>query len=297
MSDSLRAVVRRYAPEGTSSETAKLQGVAAKPILTRIQEDAQLYCEEIEVFNVLQSLADIVRETKLSGDLEDFYALEFSEIDSSEIPNAQAIGEWLDRNLVESKYFVEIIKIIEKMSQAESVADSARYYSTVIYPSQRSSWFPIGQGLLGGTDLTIAPPQAVSGVRYLPKVTGFRSTVDLPYRCLELSTRRKYPNIDDFAFYLVPIVSKTRALLFWDYSQFEDVGWSERKIGDCNWSNIEIELRSKENHLLWKEMSEGFLEFVRKQLDYQWGGSPASDSGDDTGPIEADISHDGEQGH
>jgi len=114
---------------------------------------------------------------------------------------------------------------------------------------------------------------------------------------LELSTRRKYPNIDDFAFYLVPIVSKTRALLFWDYSQFEDVGWSERKIGDCNWSNIEIELRSKENHLLWKEMSEGFLEFVRKQLDYQWGGSPASDSGDDTGPIEADISHDGEQGH
>jgi hypothetical protein len=109
-------------------------------------------------------------------------------------------------------------------------------------------------------------------------ITGFKSTVDLPYRCLQITTKRRFPNIEDLACFVVPAVSRTHVLLFWAYCAYEDVGWTEKKLGDWSWSSVEVPLKDEESVIQKAtEIASSFGDFAWKRLSEKWADEDKAD--------------------
>src|SRR5207248_1004008 len=100
-----------------------------------------------------------------------------------------------------------------------------------------------------------------------PLVTGFKSTVDLPYRCLQIYAKRKYPNIEDLTCFIVPLLSRTKGLVFWTNCSYEQVGWDDKKIASAVWSNRELFLKKPDEVVKTvDDITSQFQSFIKSRL-------------------------------
>ncbi len=213
--------------EGKDLKDIKLTNTE-KTLLELIQADADKYCNEEEAVDQLKLFIDIIKKLPLSKKINDIYQTNYQEeSDYNNIPNANAIGKWLDNN--DNELFAKVIT--EKIVITKKVR-------------KKSAWANGSLRYLGGLDddennyKTVKVPQLY--------VAGFNSTIDLPLTMLKIIAEPKFPNIAAAAGYIVPILSKTNLQVFVSFDFFEEQGWEEKKISNSiKWIAHTIELKNK----------------------------------------------------
>jgi hypothetical protein len=103
-------------------------------------------------------------------------------------------------------------------------------------------------------------------------VTGYNSTVDLPFSSIALSCEPLWPNLDAAACFIVPIVSKTHIILFWGATFYENVGWTERRpTGNAEVATDEALLKRQDNiAAVIEAIKNSFLTFIGEPINAKW---------------------------
>jgi hypothetical protein len=66
--------------------------------------------------------------------------------------------------------------------------------------------------------------------------------------------------------------------LFWANCIYNDVGWTERKLGDCSWENEEIFLKDTQSIFdLVDRVTDNFHKFARERVASHWTVAQPSD--------------------
>lgn len=253
ISVSLKNGIAEFLTSPTAGATLSQDHIQPESIVDLIKKDAQLYCTEQEVLDILQTLSGMFQNRQVSNDLEELYTFGIHEVNSHTVRNAVAIGRWFDQNKDDRRrYFVAVIR-------------ESREFSRKIQRNLFDVALGIRRSQVGDEDLkTITETREV--------VTGYKSTVDLPYSYLNLFATPKYPNINPGSCYVVPIVSMTHLRLFWASSLYDHVGWdNSRPIGPLEWATDEVLLRERDKiERLMDQIFLTFVAFVEAPIKANW---------------------------
>lgn len=210
----------------TPSEQDKVEVSQSLSLLQLIQKDAEEYCDETEVTEILLELQSKVQAFTYEDEFEKLYDVEYSFSQNIVyIPENSVIGEWLKKN--EGSFFAEpTYKTEEYQVEVES-----RTYS-------EKMWGPY-----------------ITKKRQRQVVDGYRLTdYSQPFSVVQIKAEPKFPNINSCSCIIAFIHSMVSIRFFYYYAEFKATSWSSRglitpirwqtigtkfKDGDAIWKNVE----------------------------------------------------------
>jgi len=226
------------------------QDSKASTIAELVKKDAELYCTEEEALKSLNLIPKLLSNVEIPKDLQPLYGLRVDVQSSEAPPNSGSIGRWLEQNKDDKRYFISITK--ESRPLTRRVPRNLVTFTSFLEPQ-------------GNEDFKIIS-------EYRDVVTGYTSTVDLPYRYVSLFAEPKYPNLSESRCFVTPIISMTHLRLFWAYAFYESVGWTaRRRIGNLEWATDEVVLKdsSKINDVV-QSIGSKFVSFIMDSIDAKW---------------------------
>ena len=229
LSDTLKNQLNKILTKPAKNENAENKEV--KSILDLVKDDAQKYCSEKEAMEYTKSFLSSFKDTSLDDRIIELYKTEYTEeSDYSCIPSASSIGKWLASN--EHNFFAK--------KYEENVTVHRRVHKD---PSKRgliASKIAIFGMMYNDDDYTTIKKREL-------RITGFRSTVDMPVTLIKITAEPLFPNINPAVAYIVPILSKTKLAVFYSFNFYEQKGWNERTISDSvKWITSQFELTNQE---------------------------------------------------
>jgi hypothetical protein len=223
-------------------------------IVDRIRKDAELYCSESEVIDRISKLPELFGVIHPRGDLAMLYDITTTEVQDVP-PGSASIGQWLDQNKDVRGYFFQVTR--EHRPVTVRVPKD---------PMRRITGFNVLYGTSGDDDY-----KYVTESREF--ISGYASTVKLPFSYIRLSGEPKFPNINPSAAFIAPIVSMTHLRLFWAFALYDYADWKERKrIGKLEWATDEVTLRNNGGiRELVEAIGAKFLSFMESPIRAKWG--------------------------
>lgn len=207
-------------------------------LLDAIKADAEKYCTEEEMMNILSKLSENIKKYK--GDDKEFEDLYRLNIESKEIPEGldlSAIGRWLEEN---NNYFAKPTYRKEEYTELEKVKKKGAIgIENIIF---RSPWDKFNY-------------EEKEVVKYRNVVSGFELTQEVEYECIKINYLPKYPNLNKFCTYIFFVFSKKDIVLFICNLSFKEVNWKNYKTKLDNDWNIEI-IEAKKEEQLYKYISD-----------------------------------------
>lgn len=239
--------------------------IEQRSLIDLVKEDADRFCTEEEALSCISDFFYIFKASSLEYDIKDLYEISAEEVfDYSEIPSSSSIGKWLDSN--EHDFFAEP-------------------YKEMVSVRQRVHKDPI-KTVLGLPSLGALGIEDEENYKYVIKqenrIKGFRATVDLPIKLLQLTAEAKFPNIDSASLFIVPVISKTQIRLFFSFNFYEQKGWDEREIsGPVKWLTEEVGIKDTESHQkLCSKIIRDFSAFVYAPITEKFTRTDRGDAAD-----------------
>jgi hypothetical protein len=181
---------------------------AADELSLRIRKDAERYCTAEDAEKTLGLIKEVIGSYKLSGPVADFYALRQTFMSEYQIPNAQAIGDWLNNN--PGDFFGKVVLRQESSKTVQPVLRNAFDFSH--YPEYR----------------TVTMPKWV--------VSGFDSTVKMSFKAVQLLAEPSLQNVPWWKWYCAFLVSKTDIACFETDVRLKEINWQEQEEqGKIEW--------------------------------------------------------------
>lgn len=252
-SASLRDIIGKYGIGGSTSAKANGVSPAILSIADIIREDAKRYSSQEEAFAVLTFIPEFLSAVKLSEDLGGLFAISVETADR-DVPGARSIGNWLEKNKSESRYFADVEK----------------------------SWRTVKKRVLKNPLNSIAKVNAIFGksneedYSYVdteePFTEGYSPTVEVPYRYVSIKVEPQTPNLSPVEYFVAPIVSRTNIRLFHAGCHYEYVDWSKRKReGNLEWSTIEAAIKDMEGvKEALNKVVQKFVSYVETPIRTKW---------------------------
>lgn len=256
VSDATKIALKEFLPQTLPAISGRGSGIPSLADL--IKADAQHYCTKEEALDAVGLVSDLLNKTPISGDLQQLFNQNSSVISNAQPAGAISIARWFDQSKDDRRYFVDVIK---EMKSATSQTPRNPYSSL------RNFLNPLGM-----TDY-----ETTTTTRQV--VTGFRSTVELPFSFMAIYADPKFPNLNLAACYVVPFVSMTHLRLFWAFVNYEKIAWDDRRIiGDYEWKTEEVPLKASDQIRRLTEMivSE-FSLFIEAPIKAKWPEQGAKD--------------------
>jgi hypothetical protein len=221
-SQMLKEALRVYI-QPTQSASGKGLLPESNSIVDLVRVDAQLYCSEEEALAALTGLPVIFSDFKLPADMTALFNTRVFTDPSRSIPERHLIGRWFDQNK-DTKYFVEATYEIQKYRRVVPKRPTL---------ARAASWISTVTRLHGDEELTFVEDER-------QVISGFRSTVDLPYSHVIIEIEPVFPNLHPAECLVVPILSRTHLRLFWTFNRYEYSGWETRvRVGKLEWATDE----------------------------------------------------------
>jgi hypothetical protein len=250
ISSTLKSGVSQFLSLPAPKPLPSASGKAAPSLIELIEKDAELYCTEEEALRAVAFVSERLGKIQLSSELRRLYGLNVHEQSATAPPDAAAIGRWLDQNREGGRYFISITH--ETRPVQKRVRKNPFFMPNLLQPESDD-------------DFTTVTEQRLI-------VTGYRSTVDLPYRYLTMFADPKYPNINASGCFIVPIISMTHLRLFWAFTFYESVGWRDRRmVSSLEWLTDERALKDHEKiGLLVDDIGTKFLSYLEAPIRAKW---------------------------
>lgn len=235
-------------------------------ILDIIREDAEHYSTKEDAIELVMSLPDRGQLQYPNSQLRALYEYIISKEDDSP-PSVIAVAQWFEQNKEESEYFITVQKETKEYSSREPRSPFSMGISRA---------FSVGADK---SDDTIY--RTVNKTRDV--VCGFESTVSMPFRYIKLRLEPKTPNLAPEECYVLPVLSRTHARLFYGFRHFEYIDWEKtRPVGNINWLTTEFSLKEPEGLIesLLEIMSK-FTDFVEEPILLKFGKPTAAENDED----------------
>lgn len=222
-------------------------------ILERIKVDAARYASKEEAVAIAEKLKILVNFPVFTHDIRDLFEVELK-FPSSPVPNDVGIGEWLERNDRDERYFARTTMKQEK------------------YQRRVPNW---SAGLGVATISRFLDPEyqgytLVNDVRSV--ISGFRQTNKIEYEYISIHMKPKFANIKPSECLIVPVFSLTSLRLFWSFVQFKSVDWGGwERSNPTAWKTMECEIKKQfELEKIVRVILESFGEFFESPIKAKW---------------------------
>jgi Caspase domain len=197
-------------------------------LLEKVRADAESHCTQEEAMILLGRLKDFFQQQKSPDQAAYLFDTSLSyNLFDSDLPDEKAIGQWAEAN--EKTYFVEPIMQTVQVNR--------------IYDYLRQQYAPH----------VIAIP-AATGVRprFVDKASEAASTVFLPFDNLRLTAVPKFPNLPQFALFVLPFLSRTCLACFAAISGYKRRSWDSWEVNNsATWMSKEVPIREPEELFEW----------------------------------------------
>ncbi|WHY54317.1 caspase family protein [Peribacillus simplex] len=185
-----------------------------------LEEDAKKYCVSLEeIEEQVIKIKTYIKEYTFSNELDDIYTLErnFYEKDV-DIPEVEKIATTLEK--LSNGYYIDVE--YGKKEMKEVVSNFASLSAT----------------------LRGEKPKYRSVEKMVP--VNYRTTINLPFYLAELKATTKLPNLTPFDVKVVPIVSRSKILLFFSYNSYKEEYFDEYVLANrVKWHEVEIEIKNE----------------------------------------------------
>jgi caspase domain-containing protein len=218
-----------------------------RSLVELIKKDAESYCTEEEAVANLDYLTETLQGIKLPDELGMLYDFELFKEAKDVPPQSISIGRWIKQNNGDKRYFVSLLyepRTVTKLAPRNPFA-----------------------GLMGKND-----EEYRTVTETVNEISGYRSTVPLPYSFMQLHAEPKFRNLNPAACFIVPIVSMTHLRVFRAFSFFDYAGWNKRKMmNKLEWSTDEVPLKNRDQirELVQSTVSE-FNVFLDTAIKARW---------------------------
>lgn len=228
----------------------------------RIQKDAESYGTLEDAVKMFDFIKGVMDSFQLPDPIADLFTLRRTFMSEQYgVPNAKAIGEWLQNN--PGDFFARVLVEIEEYDTEEM------FYPRTGMLSAFSSVYP-------------QSPQFRTVTKERTVISGFDSSEKIPLKAVHLVAEPKLQNLPWWKWYCAFIVSKTQIRCFLTDVRLKEINWQERQEqGKIEWRIRTLPLKDMDvvrKHV--DEMLDQFAEAITKYLMEKYGLS----DGDHTEP-------------
>ena len=252
VSSTLKKTIESFLPPPSLSASSVANKIKPSSVAELIKEDARLYCTKEEALEAVSLLPKLLREIRISGDLQSLFDLTTDEVSSTEPPNSVSIARWFEQSKDDRRYFVVVKK--ETRPITRQVPRHPLSSAITGFMSRR-----------GDDDyVTVTTNSEV--------VTGYKSTVELPFNYATVFAKPNFPNLNAASCYVAPIVSMTHLRIFWAFVLYENIAWDDRRmIGKIEWTTDEAHLKDTDKiKQIIESIGSNFLSFIEKPIKAKW---------------------------
>jgi len=226
--DSLRQAIAAFVPKATlaSITTTTATQPPKRPITEelkeRVRREAERFCSEEEAAKIFAVMKDNIEAYHLPDPVGDFYTLKPTfMVERYEVPNSKAIGEWLQKN--QGDYFARLLFTQEAYETEEA------------YYPRRSGLSAFAVSLF---------PEYRTVTKHRDVVSGFDSTVGIPFKSVHLVAEPKLQNVPWWKWYCAFIISKSDMRCFVSLVRLREINWKERREeGKVEWRFREFPMK------------------------------------------------------
>ena len=238
-----------------------------------VEMEAREFCTKDEAIARISDFRHELEKAQAEGEVATFYEISVTVSDTYKgLPSFSKVGEWFEEH--EHDFFAETETESRRRKRFNMFDSKKNFFDNQM---QRYNIYGLNDSELETYYVT----------------TGVKSTVELPYCYLTLHAAARYPNIRSKSIILLPLVSRTRMLIFSCSADYEQKGWDgEEMISQVKWQHRKVPLKDPEsiraivhNTLLspfWRSLIEPVVE------RFHSGPSPAQYTEESNKSIESD---------
>lgn len=191
-----------------------------------VKKDAEDYCTEEEVLEILEKTETFIESYQYSVDLTSICNINLNlsgdyEATDSTPKSIASIGKWLTENT--NSYFAKILYSIRpRYGSGQDSLDS----------------------LADGMDRAYLEQQMLEAGIYERFISGFELNVDVPYRLVDIIADPKYPNIDSYRCIILFVFSQVSIRFFYFYSVYKLKSFKIYYYeGGSDWQTVDVKMK------------------------------------------------------
>jgi hypothetical protein len=233
LNNDLKAYLKQYTGKNPTKSITKSE-TSASTLSSLIVKDAEQYCTQEEVLQIITSLKTQINGFKLTSELEPHFEYKIEFLDTyDKVTNMETIARYLSKN--DNSYFVKI-----------------KYKSRTVEEPVRFSTLPSAQNY-GLSSFGLASGSSFNhGIqtRMETKVTqvpiGYSFTFQPPFCCINIDIVPNLPNLSTYNAALTFVVSKKNIRFFSYLSIYNEQSWDSKYLGEnVEWITEEFLLKDK----------------------------------------------------
>ena len=200
--------------------------VTISTLKAHVEVEAKEFCTKDEAIAQISKLRNDLEKAQAEGEAAAFYEISITASDTYKgLPSFSKVGKWFEEQ--EHDFFAEAVT--ESRTRMKN-----NYMNSLFFKSTLPRL-----NLYGEND---------SNTETYYVTTGVKSTVKLPYCYLMLHAAARYPNVRSKSIILLPLVSRTRMLIFSCFTDYEQKGWDgEEMITQVKWQHRKVPLKDTES--------------------------------------------------
>lgn len=224
-----------------------------------IKKDSEKYVPYNVVTDCLTMMHDEAQKAKPLGDLSECFTVEIENVETYEqIPQIKNIASWINKQ--GSEIYADVN--YEDETYTERVPKN-NYFSSLA----------ISASIWKNYDINSSDNyEVVTRTRRSPRA--FVHKFDLPYKGIIITYKALLPNLLNYSFFIIPLLSRTKLHLFVTKVNYIRTTWDEQKIDNnsAKWAYVMLnysdkEVKDKINELL----NNTFHNEIKEELNTRFG--------------------------
>ena len=201
-----------------------------------VENDAKRFFDKDDAMRIYNSIPELIDSIfTFDGELKSLFEREIIiHNDYQIIPKIRSLSEWISNN--NDDFFVRAIITNES------------YEERVRKP-----------GVLGLDMFNDDAYKTVTKYKRVP--TSFESTTEVPFHVVQIKAQPLYPNLNSMTVFFLPLISRTKMIIFSTIAPYKIVGWDKEKMitDDCKWIPKVVELADSKK--LLEYINESYKQF------------------------------------
>lgn len=216
INDDIKKILQDIKSVGSGDPASGLP--TKQSLLDLVKQDAKKYVSFDTVLICINIIFKKLEKIELIPELNDFYNYKILILDSYDtVPKIDTIANWILKN--KSGIYADII------------------YSNEFY-YERILKNPVSLAALAGVYDKDDDDHYKTVKKIRKNAKSFDLKVNLPYKALELIFETSTPNLTNYSFTILPLISRTQVIIFFTKMNYVRTGWDDQKRDDssANWS-------------------------------------------------------------
>jgi hypothetical protein len=206
--------------EKSDPKPTTVEATSYDSYIEKIKKDAEIYCTQEEVIELLNQLKELIEGKKLQTEIAELYSFSTSfEYYLRDLPKGVLIARWLESN--PNDFF------------------ASPDYERESYQEEESTVNPFG-----GISNLFKQNKIVTKYRNVLK--GFEQPLEIPFKYVIVDFKPKYPNLTQYALLITFLISRKEIKFFTAFTNYQETDWTRKVINEnFKWSSDDFLIKNQ----------------------------------------------------